>query len=92
MNWLKSKGKMWNGRWIPKREMEQRRRAEKSLSERAPPEAMIDALRNIENGNGVCEMCCCSQPRNKLRTVWIGQGNDEEGLEVCQYCEVKGGE
>ena len=89
MDWLKSKGKMWNGRWIPRRKMAPRKRA---LRKMAPVEAMISALMSCDNGRGVCEMCAASWPLNELTTVWIGQGNQEEGIALCRTCKNQGGE
>jgi hypothetical protein len=92
MDWLKSKGKMWNGRWIPRKKMDPRKRASRK---RAPIEAMILAHMNVETGRGVCEMCAASWPLNELTTEWIGQGNEEEGIllcTLCRDCKAEGGE
>ena len=92
MDCHKSKGKVRRGRWIPRREMAPRKRVSKRLPERASTEAMIEGLISCADGRGVCEMCCGDWPLNELTTVWVGQGNLQEGLAICRYCEVKGGE
>lgn len=62
------------------------------LKNRAPNEALIRALMTCGNDEGVCEMCAGSWPRNELTTVWIGQGNQEEGIDLCRDCKTQGGE
>ena len=53
---------------------------------RAPNETMILALITCELDEGVCEICASQVKREQLETVWIGQGSQEEGLDVCQAC------
>ena len=59
---------------------------------RASTEAMIRALINCDDDRGVCEGCAGDWPLNELTTVWIGQGNEEEGIDLCRGCKAEGGE
>ena len=61
-------------------------------AKRAPAEAMIEALVSCADDRGVCEGCGGNWPLNELTTVWIGQGNEEEGVAICRGCKAKGGE
>jgi|GEM_PF-6365437 len=80
MDWLKSKGKMFNGRWIPRRKMRMVPR------KRSSPLEQIDALRAAEDGQGVCERCARIEERNQLTEAWIGKGTRVEGIVLCRNC------
>ena len=56
---------------------------------RAPNETLIHALIICEDDEGVCEICASIQKQERLTTVWVGQGNEEEGIDVCLACQDK---
>lgn len=57
---------------------------------RASTEALIHALMTCDDDEGVCEMCAAIQEKKQLTTVWIGEGNSEEGVDLCCDCKAKG--
>ena len=61
-------------------------------AKRASAEAMIRALVSCADGRGVCEGCGGDWPLNELTTVWIGQDNEEEGIDLCRGCKAEGDE
>jgi hypothetical protein len=56
---------------------------------RAPAEALIRSMMGCDDGEGVCEVCGVVQERKRLTTTWIGQGNSEEGIDLCRDCKNK---
>ena len=63
-----------------------------TLTKRAPNlESLIRALMTCDDDEGVCEMCAAIQEKKQLTTVWIGQGNQEEGIDLCRDCKAQGG-